>query len=294
MIRFKAVRSLLFVPAHRESWVGRTPQYDADAIILDLEDSVPAEQKGEAREVLRNWIPRLSEKGVRVFVRINRWPDGYDAADIEACVPRGCEGIVLPKVFGPEDVEAVSRLLDALEPKHRDRDRPVLLIPTLETARGLHFAYECALPERVTAVFGAVARNADVSRSVGFQWTEEGLETLYLRSRVVLAVRAAGKLPLGGLWQKVHELDGLRASAQANRRLGMTGEMILHPSNAAIVNEVYSPSADDVRYFEGMVEAYERAVASGRASVMYDGEHIDAAHVQTARGVLALARSSKE
>lgn len=284
---FKPARTLLFVPGNRESWIAKVPTYVSDAVILDLEDSVPANAKAEARAIVSASIPKLAESGVRVFVRINRGPDGYDADDVRACVMPGIEGLVLPKPVGPEDVQAAADLLEAAESAAGAAQR-TSLIPTLETARSLHFAYECALHERVVAIFGAIAKNADVSRSVGFQWTPEGQETLYLRSRVVLAARAAGKLPLGGLWQKVHDLDGLRESARFNRNLGMTGEMILHPSNAAIVNGIYSPSDEDIAYYRAMIAAFDQAVAQGRASVMYDGEHIDLAHVQTARDILAL------
>lgn len=284
---FKPARTLLFVPGNRESWIAKVPGYQSDAIILDLEDSVPANAKADARALVSRSIPKLAEAGVRVFVRINRNPDGYDAQDVRACVVPGLEGLVLPKPDGPEDVKAAGELLDVAE-RDAGAARRASLIPTLETARSLYFAYECALHERVVAIFGAIARNADVSRSVGFQWTPQGQETLYLRSRVVLAARAAGKLPLGGLWQKVHELEGLREFARFNRSLGMTGEMILHPSNASIVNEVYAPTAEEIAYYRGMVDAFEAGVAQGRASVMYEGEHIDLAHVITARDILAL------
>ena len=92
---------------------------------------------------------------------------------------------------------------------------------------------------------------------------------------------------MGGLWQDVHDLDALREFAQFNRRLGFRGEIVLHPSNVAVVNEVYSLSDKDRAYYEGMIKTFEKAEAEGRASVMYAGEHIDIAHVATARAILA-------
>jgi citrate lyase subunit beta/citryl-CoA lyase len=106
-----------------------------------------------------------------------------------------------------------------------------------------------------------------------------------------MAARAAGKQPIGGLWQQVHDLDGLKKSSLQDRGLGMVGELVLHPSNVAIVNEVYSPSAEEVAYYEGMIAALEQAQGNGRASTIYDGEHIDIAHVKTAREIVALAKS---
>ena len=104
-----------------------------------------------------------------------------------------------------------------------------------------------------------------------------------------MAARAAGKAPLGGLWQQVHDLEGLREFLLRDRALGMTGEFVLHPSNVGPANEIFSPSKEEIAYYQGMVEAHAAAVAAGRASCIYDGEHIDIAHVETAREILAQA-----
>jgi citrate lyase subunit beta/citryl-CoA lyase len=106
-----------------------------------------------------------------------------------------------------------------------------------------------------------------------------------------MAARAAGKLPIGGVWQQVHDLEGLRQSSQLDRELGMSGELSLHPSNVAILNEMYAPSAEQVAFYKGMIAALDAAQAQGRASCVYDGEHIDIAHVKTAREIIALAES---
>jgi citrate lyase subunit beta/citryl-CoA lyase len=136
---------------------------------------------------------------------------------------------------------------------------------------------------------GAAARNADVARSLGFQWTDEGLETLYMRSRIVTAARAAGLTnPIGGLWQDVSDLEGLRRFSAFNRRLGFGGQIVIHPSHVAPVNEIFSLSEQEVAYYRGLVAAYEGAEAEGSGTVAYDGEMIDLAHVKTARELLAL------
>lgn len=291
-IYFKPARTLLFVPGNKESWIEKVVGYSSDAVILDLEDSVPPNMKEAARDTVASKIPVLAAAGVRVFVRINKGDEGYDTRDISACAVYGLEGLVLPKPEGPEDIQHVSQILNSLESPNGSSK--ISLIPTLETARSIYFAYECSLPERVVAVFGAVAKDADGSRSVGYQWTADGAETLHLRSHVVLAARAAGKVPLGGLWQQVGNLDGLRASAQINRNLGMSGEMIIHPSHADVVNQVYSPSPQELSYYRGVVAAYEKALTLGRASVVYEGDHIDLAHVQTARALLEMDASSQK
>lgn len=288
----KPIKSFLFVPGNRDSWLEKVPSAGADALIVDLEDSVPAANKVQAREITAARIGWLAQQGQRVYVRINRSPHLYDFDDIVAIMKPGLEGVVISKPIGPEDVDCASMMLSEAEMRAGISIGTTKLVPLLETARALQFAYEIALRPRVAAIVGATAKNADVARALGYVWSAEGRESLYFKSRAVMAARAAGKLAIGGLWQQVHDLEGLRKSAGLERALGMSGELVLHPSNVAIVNEIYSPSASEIAYFEGMIAAFEAAEAEGRAAVVYDGEHIDTAHVKTAREIVASARAS--
>lgn len=287
----KPIRSFLFVPGNKPTWIEKAAAAKADALILDLEDSVPPDLKAEARSIVHSKLAWLAERLQRTFVRINRSPHLYDFDDILAVVGPQVEGIVIPKPVGPEDIDCVSMMLSEAEFRKGAPIGSTQVVPLLETARAMQFAYEIALRDRVSAICGATAKNADVARALGFVWSPEGRESLYLKSRVVMATRAAGKLPIGGVWQQVHDLEGLRKSAEKDRALGMTGELVLHPSNVAILNEIYCPSAEEVAFYEGMIAAHEKAQSEGRASTIYDGEHIDIAHVQTAREIIALARS---
>ena len=286
----KPIRSFLFVPGSRASWIDNIPGYHADAVILDLEDSVPLAVKAEARAIVASKIAMLAAASERVYVRINKSPFLYSMDDLNAVVVPGLEGIILSKPNGPEDIDMAALMVAEAETRNGLALGMIGLVPTLETARSLQFAHDIALRPRVTALACASARNGDVARSVGFQWTREGLESLHFKSAVVIAARAAGKMPITGLWQEVHDLDGLRIAALAHRRLGFVGEMVLHPSNVAVVNAAYSPSDEDIAYYEGMLKAFDAAQAEGRAAVIYDGEHIDYAHVKTAREIVEKSR----
>lgn len=287
----KPVRSFLFVPGNKPTWIEKSITSKADALILDLEDSVPQEMKVEARMIVKSKLAWLSEQHQRTWVRINRSPHLYDFDDILAVVGPHIEGIFISKPIGPEDIDTVSAMLSEAEYRNGVPIGSTRVIPLLETARALQFAYEIALRDRVPAIVGATAKNADVARALNTVWSTEGRESLYFKSRIVMAARAAGKLPIGGVWQQVHDLEGLKDAAAKDHALGMSGELILHPSNAAIVNAVYSPSPEQVSFYEGMIAALEKAQAEGRASTIYDGEHIDIAHAKTAREIIALARS---
>jgi citrate lyase subunit beta/citryl-CoA lyase len=287
----KPVRSFLFVPGNKASWIEKSVAAKADALILDLEDSVPPGQKVEARGVVQSKLAFLAERGQRTWVRINRSPHLYDFDDMMAVVSPEVEGIFISKPCGPEDVDTAASMLAEVEWRKGLPVGSTKIIPLLETARSLQFAYEIGLRERVPFLVGATAKNADVARALGTVWTPGGRETAYLKSRIVMAARAAGKLPIGGVWQQVHDLEGLRQSSQLDRELGMSGELSLHPSNVAILNEIYSPSPEQVAFYKGMIAALDQAQAQGRASCVYDGEHIDIAHVKTAREIIALAES---
>lgn len=286
----KPIRSFLFVPGSRESWLDKVAGAGADALILDLEDSVPVDAKALARSLVARKIEGLAAAAQRVYVRINRSPFMYSMDDLLAVARPGLEGIVLSKPNGPEDIDMASMMVAEAELRNGLATGSIGLVPTLETARSIHFAHDIALRPRVTAIACAAARNGDVARSVGFQWTREGLESLAFKSAAVVAARAAGKMPLTGLWQEVHDIEGLKVAAAAHRRLGFVGEMLLHPSNVAPVNAIYSPSDEDVAYYTGMIEAFDHAQTRGRAAVIYDGEHIDYAHVKTARDIVEQAR----
>ncbi|MBM4763217.1 CoA ester lyase [Bacillus sp. B15-48] len=283
-------RTLLFVPGIKKNWFEKVTSYQADGIILDLEDSVSIQAKSEARQYVSKAIPVLASKGVNVFVRINKVHDGFDKDDLRSIVQAGLRGIVLPKIDGPEEIEQLTDIVKALEEQKGLKTGDIGILPILETAKSMQFAYEIACCDRVIGIAGLAAKNGDVARALGYQWTSKGLETLYMRSKVVMAARAAGVIPYGGLWQDVHNLEGLRRSSEFNRQLGFDGELILHPSNVSIVNEIYSPTKEDIAYYQGMVEAFELAERSGETAIMYQGEHIDYAHVKTAKEVLANAQ----
>ncbi|AFK62178.1 citrate lyase [Advenella kashmirensis WT001] len=290
----KQIRSFLFIPGIRADWVEKADQTGADALILDLEDSVPDSAKDSARDIVSSRIGMLASTGQRVYVRINKSVFLYSMKDLEAVISPGIEGILLPKPDGPRDVDMAHLMISEMELKRGIPIGSVGLIPTLETAKSLQFAYEIATHPRVTGIACASARSGDVQRAVGFKWTREGLESLHFKSAAIIAARAAGKQPIAGLWQDVRDLEGFSHAVALHRQLGFTGELLIHPSHVAQANAAYSPDEEELRYYSRMIEAFEQAEAQGRAAVIYDGEHIDSAHVKTARLILQQADSFAE
>ncbi|MEU6192201.1 CoA ester lyase [Streptomyces sp. NPDC047061] len=291
----KPYRSLLFVPGHKPTWVDKALRAGAHALILDLEDAVPVSAKAEARAAVADSIDRLVGSGTGVFVRVNPLDTEHFGKDIAAVVRPGLTGLLLPKVYGRDDVVAYDALVTAAEIEHGMPRGSVGLVPSLETARSLANVDEIAAAPRVLSLMAAAAKDADISREVGFTWTPAGLETLYLRSKVVLAARAAGLRHIVlGLWQEIGDLDGLRAFARDNNRLGYGGQVLIHPSHVAVVNEEYGPSGAELDRLRRLVDTYERGAALGEGAVLFDGEHIDLAHAQHARDVLAVNEENTE
>jgi citrate lyase subunit beta / citryl-CoA lyase len=272
------IRSALFVPAHREGWVEKAVAAGPDAVILDLEDSVPEAEKSTARARIAGAVELLRSERVTAIVRING-PD-----DLETCVLEGVDALVLPKIDAAAQVDAIARTVGELEAGRGLPARAIGLVVTVETAAGYLAAAEIARASRVTGLFAATGKGGDVQRELGYRPTPEGLETLYARSRAILAARAA-RLPhvLTGPWQDFHDLDGLRRQASFNRDLGFSGEALIHPSNVEIVNEAYAPTEEEVGYHLGLIAAYEAAAANGEGAVDYRGDHVDAAHYRTSR-----------
>jgi citrate lyase subunit beta / citryl-CoA lyase len=291
----KPYRSMLFVPGHKSSWAEKAVAAGADAVILDLEDSVPAADKDTARRTVRETIERLAAQDLRtdVWVRPNSFDSGLFGADVEEVLGAGLTGLFLPKVFSAEEIVRIDAVVSHIEQRDGLPAGSTGLIVSFETAVSMAHCEEIAAASpRVSSLLGATGPNADVGRELGFEFTAAGLETLYLRSRIILAARAAGlHHPVAGVWQDIPDLDGLRRFAEDNRGLGYRGLVLIHPSHVAVANEVFTPSAQTVEFYRRMIDAFRKAEAQGSAAVDFEGQHIDLAHAKTAEGVLELANA---
>jgi citrate lyase subunit beta/citryl-CoA lyase len=287
------LRSLLFVPGNKPTWMEKALSYGADALILDLEDSVPGPDKRSARTYVRAAIERLHDRGPLLTVRLNALDTGLAGDDLETILCPGLAAIVAPKIETPQDVAVLDTLLTQGERRAGMPEGQVEIFPTLETARGIYHAYQIASSSaRVPTLCGTAGQGGDTARSLGYIWSKAGSETLYIRSKGLLAARAAGvTYPLMASWFNVTDLEGLRADARLNRQLGYSGQVVIHPTHVPVVNEVFTPTPEDIAYYQGLLAAMEDAERQGTAAVTYQGAMVDIAMVQTARQMLALARA---
>jgi citrate lyase subunit beta/citryl-CoA lyase len=201
--------------------------------------------------------------------------------------------VSLPKVETVEDMEQLDALLTRLEEREGIEPGSVETGLALETARAMRNAYDIVVASpRVTHLTLAAGPGGDASRAIGYVWSEEGTETLYLRSKAVLDAQAAGiRFPMITSWWNISDLEGLERDARFNRQLGFRGQVVIHPSHVPAVNEVFTPSEEEITYYKGMLAAIEAAEAKGNAAVVYRGDMIDYAMAETAREMLAFAEA---
>lgn len=290
----KPYRSMLFVPGNRAAWMEKAVGYGADCLILDLEDAVPDQEKAAARPLVKAAIVSLKSRGQAVNVRINPFVTGLTLDDLEGILCPQLNGIVLPKVETAADMNQLNALLTHLEKRMGIAPGTIETPLACETAKAMRNIHDIVTScPRLKRVSLAAGPGGDAARAIGYIWSKEGMETLFLRSRTVLECRAAGiEYPTISSWWNIKDLEGLEKDARWNRQLGFRGMTVMHPTHVPIVNRVFTPSADEIAYYEGLIQAMEDARKRGIAAVTYEGDMVDEAMVKTAHEILALARSA--
>lgn len=287
-----ALRSMLYLPAANRDWVQNTPSStDADGVIFDLEDGTHTFKKEEARTIVREFLDEAGVLDTALTVRVNAPETGFFEDDIAAVAHPNLDAVVLPKVDSEEYVEYADNVLTFVERRQGiDDDIDLFLLP--ESAYGLYNPYElCAASERVESITGATTRDGDFNRALDYEFTEEGLESLFARSNVLAGARAAGlEQILSGVWTDVGDIEGLREHARFGRQLGFTGYEIIHPDHAAVVNEIFTPDEAEMRELQEMVEELEAAFDEGQSVIRWNDEMVDPAHFRTAKKKLERAK----
>ena len=281
------LRSLLFVPGNKESMLAKALTLMPDAFVPDMEDSVPAAEKPNARATIAALLPRLAATGVPVIPRVNSLDTPYVHDDLAAVVSPHVFAISIGKVTGPADVAAVSLEIGKLEARNELPPGRIKLLPWIETAEAIvNCSAICRASERIVGVaFGG----EDFAHDMGIERIEDETQVLYARSQLCVAARAAHVLALDTPYFKLRDSDGLRANALAAKRLGFKGKFAIHPEQVAPLNECFSPSPQEVAHARRVIAAFEEAEAQGRGSTSLDGWVIDVPVVKRARALLELA-----
>ncbi len=280
----QTLRSWLFVPGHRQKMIDKSPGRGSDALIYDLEDAVPPDERNAARAKVGTALDAANE-GPRRFVRIHGAGHGAMEADLRAVVRPGLEGLVLPKVDRPEDVLSVDRFLTERESEAGVPPGSVRLAAMIESAVGLLQAPAIAAssPRLVALMFGA----EDFAVDLGLFSFREGGLMAYARSALVVAAASARLEAVDKVYLDFRDPDGLARETRAARELGFSGKTLIHPAQIETVHRVFRPTDEEVESARRVVEAFEAAPGEGTMAV--DGQMVDLPVVKRAQWILRSA-----
>jgi citrate lyase subunit beta/citryl-CoA lyase len=285
-------RSWMFVPGHRQKMIDKALGLHADAIMLDIEDGVAPNEKDTARRLIGEALgrPKAPNAPAR-FVRINAIGHARMDADLDAVVRPGLEGLVLPKVETPEEVKKVDAILTLRERELKMPSGGVKLLVAIESPRGL--LNGPAIAGCSSRVVGLMFGAEDFGRELGLPTSREGeaRDMLYARSAMVVAAASAHVQAVDGVWVDLKDRDGLVNFARQSRRLGFSAMSSIHPSQIEPINQMFSPTVEEIDYAQQVVKAFEEANARGDGSIAFGGQLIDRPIVERARRTLEMAKT---
>lgn len=282
----------MFVPGHRQRMLDKALLLThVDALILDIEDGVPQQEKENARQSIGGALSGAADRRKRpaCYARVSSIAPANIGADLAAIVQPGLDGLVLPKAETPEQVRVVEKILAELESRAGFAAGKIAFLIAIESPRGLRNAgaIAAASPRVSGLMFGA----EDFGKELGLPLRREGeaRDLLFARSAIVCAAAEANVQAIDGVWPDLRDDEGLKRYALQSRRLGFTGMSLIHPSQIESINQTFAPTEDELLYCRQVIEAYEAAVTRGDGAIAFGGQLIDLPIVDRARRTLAFA-----
>jgi citrate lyase subunit beta/citryl-CoA lyase len=283
----KLRRSLLYVPGNMPGMLQNIPVFEADGVMIDLEDAVPLQEKDAARLLTRNFLRFYQDRNKEMIVRINGLDTEYAAADLREILPALPDGIRLPKADSPETVELLDTLLTEQEEALGLAIGHFKIIPSIESAQGV---LNCVATARASTRIVALAFGAeDFTASMEIDRTKTGEELFSARTRVVWAAKAVGVQVIDTIFPDVNDMDALRAETMLVKRLGFTGKSLVNPRQIEIIHEVFRPTQVEIDHAIEVMDAIKRARALGTGVISLKGRMVDAPVVMRAARVLKTA-----
>jgi citrate lyase subunit beta/citryl-CoA lyase len=284
-------RSALYVPANVPRFIDGAHKRGADAIIVDLEDSVPIAERPAARRDLMATAENVARGGADVIVRINR-PWRQVMLDLEAAISPRVKALAVTKADSADHIKLIAEVVSELEAERGMVVGSTQFIAMIETPDAWFKMAEIAKADR--RIVALTLGGEDFALAMGMLPTAEAL--FMPKQQLAIAARAAGILPLGfiGTVADYKDLDAFRETVRRSRRLGFRGASVIHPAQVPILNEEFAPSADEVASAKMIVAAYDEAVAAGRGSISVDGKMIDVPVVLRAQELLGIHNAIQE
>jgi citrate lyase subunit beta / citryl-CoA lyase len=282
-------RSLLYVPGNMPSMLQNIPIFQADVVIIDLEDAVPHFEKDAARRLVRRFLEGYRERDKEILVRINALDTPFARDDLREVLPARPDGVRLPKADTPELVERLDTTLTEFEESLGLPVGTFLVLPSIESALGVSNCMDTAsASDRLLGLaFGA----EDYTATLEVERTKGGEELLIARSRVVRAAKAVGIQAIDSIFADVNDVEGLRRETELVKGLGYVGKSLVNPRQIAVVHEVFAPKATEIAYAREVVDAIRRARELGTGVIALRGKMVDAPVVKRALRVLRTAHA---
>lgn len=273
-------RSRLYVPGNSPKMIQGARAFHTDVILLDLEDSIPVPDKLAARILVKEALQSLPFDQ-EIMVRINHFPLGKE--DLTQIVCKRLDSILYPKTESVDDIKEVSSFLDDLESKN-SLDKTIEIIPVIETAKGCLVCEDVVYGERVTGItFGA----EDFIADIGGSRCEESL--FYLKSKITVSAAAAGIQALDTVYPFIDDDSGLRKEAETSQNMGFSGKGAIHPRQLSIINEVFTPSSEDIEWAQNVMDALKKAEEKGKAAAALDRRMIDTPTLKKAQRIMEIS-----
>lgn len=268
-------RSVLYIPGSKERALEKATTLQADAIIFDLEDAVAIDEKPKARALLAETLATRDYGARARIVRINGLDTEWGRDDVAAFVGAKIEAILIPKVNGPEDVEAVAKLIPGVD-----------LWAMMETPLGMLNAAAIAAHPRLK---GMVMGTNDLAKDLGTRFRADRLPMMAGLGLCLLAARAHGVTIVDGVFNAFKDAEGLRVECEQGRDMGFDGKTLIHPDQLGVANAAFAPSEAEVDLARRQIEAFEAATAAGQGVAVVDGKIVENLHIVTAKATLAKA-----
>ena len=280
---------MLFLPGNTPNMLINGDTLGADTVIFDLEDAVSPDEKDAARILVRNALKYQNFSGCEVVVRINPTDTEFWKEDLDAVIPLKPDMIMPTKVSGGEMIREVSAYMGQVEERSGIEKGSVKILPLIETALGVEKAFEIASSD--VRVAGLFLGGEDFTADMHCKRTKEGQEIFYARTRLVCAARAWGIEAYDTPFTDVEDMEGLRKDTEFAKSLGFAGKAVISPRHVDIVNEVFSPTEEEIEYAHDVMDAIEDGKRQGKGVISLRGKMIDAPIVKRAQQVLEMEKA---
>ncbi|HIE46415.1 MAG TPA: CoA ester lyase, partial [Nitrosopumilus sp.] len=277
---------LIFVPGNNPRFLEKAKKIQADIVCFDLEDSVPDNEKTNARKLIKSALKSRKLYTSSIFVRTNSPTSGKIPSDLQEVIQKGIDGIVIPKVNNIVELKKIEKILSKLE-KAKNL-KPLQIIPSIESAEGVVNTYSIAsFGKRISAVVFGVF---DLLNDLGVEYTKESKGAKYSRTKIPVDGHAAGVAVIDAIWQDLKDVKGLEKDCKIGKSLGYTGKSIIHPDQISIVHKLFHPNKNEILWAEKVCKIYLKSTKNGTGATTVDGKMIDEVHFKQAKALLELVK----